>query len=88
LISPPEAHGLTFAGGGPNHSLLDVGGTMKRLFFGLFATSLIFSAAAKAETVADAIKEAEAKAANLDYDGAFQIYSAILQQFPKDFPEV
>ena len=61
---------------------------MKRLYFGLFAISLVFSTAATAATVADAIKEAEDKEANVDYDGAFAIYSDILQQFPKDFPEV
>ena len=59
---------------------------MKRLYFGLFAISLVFSTAATAATVADAIKEAEDKEANMDYDGAFAIYSDILQQFPKDFP--
>jgi hypothetical protein len=87
LISPPEARCLTFAGGGSSLSLLDIGGTMKSILILVIAVFLL-PIAARAETVADAIKETEAKEANLDHDGAFQIYSAILQQYPKEFPEV
>jgi tetratricopeptide (TPR) repeat protein len=60
---------------------------MKRVFFGLFAACVIFSAAAKAETVADALKSAQDKEGQGDWAGAIDIYNAVLQQFPKEFPE-
>ena len=59
---------------------------MKPIFFSLFAACMIFSAAARAETVADAMKAAQDKEGQGDWAGAIEIYNAIIQQYPKEFP--
>ena len=61
---------------------------MKGLFFSAIAACMIFSAAAQAQTVADALKQAKDKEGQGDWAGAIDLYSAILQQYPKEFPVV
>ena len=50
--------------------------------------AMVLPPAARAETVADAIKAAQDKKDADDDEGAYQIYSQIIQQFPNEFPEV
>ena len=59
---------------------------MKSIFFSLSAACLVFSAAAKAETVADALQQARDKEKQGDSAGAIEVYNAIIEQYPKEFP--
>lgn len=63
---------------------------MKANIFGMVAILLLPAAGALAQgqTVADVVKQAHDKEHDGDWKGAVEIYSEILQQFPKEFPEI
>lgn len=65
---------------------------MKLVFFlaavGIAGIAVAVPIDAHAETVADAVKAAQDKAENGDDHGAWDILSAILKQYPKEFPTV